>query len=140
MVSDKRDSISAFSSSRVLAEVDASVAMAWNLGEIRRGVLKRLLGLIAVALIEEEAAAVMVVTEEQWKGRRAAGKEWESGVAPARKVDRRSKNWSFDAKSIESVNSDSIISVVVSVGESFGREKAAFYHCRETPSFSALRN
>lgn len=97
MLSDKRDSISAFSSSRVFVEVDVSVAMACILGEIRRGFLKRLLVLIGVVLREEDA---MVVVEEQWRGRRAAGNEWERGVAPPRKVERRSKNWSFAAKSI----------------------------------------
>lgn len=79
-------------------EVDVSVAMACKFEEIRGVFLKRL-GLIAEVLSDDEAVA-MVVVEEQRRVRRAAGKEWESGVAPAMKVDRRSRNWSFDAKSI----------------------------------------
>lgn len=79
------------SSSRALVEVDASVAIACNLGEILDGFLEWM----TVGLSEEDVAI-----NERWKGRRAGGKEWERGVVPARKVDRRSMNWSFDAKSI----------------------------------------
>lgn len=82
-------------------EVDAaSVAMACALEEIRSGFLKRLLGLVIAVVLSEEDAVVMVVVEEQWRGRRAAGKEWDSGVAPVMNVDLRSRNWSFDAMSI----------------------------------------
>lgn len=80
------------SSSRALVEVDASVAIACNLGEIRGGFLEWM----TVEGLREEDVAI----NERWRGRRAGGKEWERGVVPARKVDRRSMNWSFDAKSI----------------------------------------
>lgn len=48
-----------------------------------------------IASLVEDAAVLMVD-----KGRGRGRREWESGVVPARKVDRRSISWSIEAKSI----------------------------------------
>lgn len=47
----------------------------------------------------EEDVTELVVDKGRC-GRNAVGRQWESGVVPARKVDLRSMNWSFEAKSI----------------------------------------